>query len=74
MMRSKTTDIIRSLCSHTSHTKEFGLGGTWGKYLVLKSDSIKIFTQFILSPKPVLFTLLHIYSTNNLKVQYLPKI
>lgn len=74
MMRSKTTDIVRTLCSHTSHTKELGLGVTQGKHRVLKSHYTNIFTLFCLSPKSVLFTLLHIDSTNILKVQYLPKI
>lgn len=57
-MRNKTTVIVRGLCSHA---KEFGLGDTKGRYLVLKSDYMRIFTQFCLSPKPELFTLNNIY-------------
>lgn len=49
MMRNKTAGTVRGLFTHT---KEFGVGGTRGKYLVSKSDYMRIFIQFCLSPKP----------------------
>lgn len=46
IMRIKTTGIVRGLCSHA---KESRLGGTKGKYLVLKSDYVRGFTQLFVS-------------------------
>jgi hypothetical protein len=65
IMRIKTAGLVRGLCSHA---KEFRLGGTKGKYLVLKSDYVRVFTQFCLSPKPELFILSHIYFIDILEI------